>query len=268
METDSKTKLLEDAEQRTALTDVLVQNEHVKILVEESAEELSSVNAGIKDALEKSEAAQIKAQDTSDRLAVVNLALKDEIKERGVLEAKLATVTEQGRVDLDAALHDPLTGLANRALFQDRLEHAFQHAKRYGSGLAVVFIDLDDFKIINDTYGHDAGDSVLRIVAERLKETIRGDDTASRYGGDEFIILITEVRDETNVSMVAEKIANKIQAPFDLSANDLALSRNITASIGISIYPKDGATTDALIKSADTAMYEAKRNKSKYAFAR
>jgi diguanylate cyclase (GGDEF)-like protein len=279
--TDPKTELLEKAEERKSLPSALVQNEHVKVLVEESAEELSSVNADLKqelvnqgplpefeNVLEKNEAVEVKVQDASDKLSAVNVALKNEIKDRHVLENKLAAVTEQGRVDLQAALHDPLTGLPNRVLFYDRLEHGFQHAKRYGWGLALMFVDLDDFKIINDTYGHDAGDSVLRTIAERLKENTRGNDTVSRHGGDEFVILITEIRDETNISSMAEKILKKIQAPCNLSTRDLTLSRTVTASIGISIFPKDGVTADTLVKSADTAMYEAKRNKSKYSFAR
>jgi diguanylate cyclase len=279
--TDPKTELLEKAEERKSLPSALVQNEHVKVLVEESAEELSSVNADLKqelvnqgplpefeNVLEKNEAVEVKVQDASDKLSAVNVALKNEIKDRHVLENKLAAVTEQGRVDLQAALHDPLTGLPNRVLFYDRLEHGFQHAKRYGWGLALMFVDLDDFKIINDTYGHDAGDSVLRTIAERLKENTRGNDTVSRHGGDEFVILITEIRDETNISSMAEKILKKIQAPCNLSKRDLTLSRTVTASIGISIFPKDGVTADTLVKSADTAMYEAKRNKSKYSFAR
>jgi hypothetical protein len=145
METDPNAKLPQNAEQRESLTTVLVQSEHVKTLVKECAEELSSVNADIKqelvnhgslpefeNALEKSEAVEGKAQEASEKLSVVNLALKDEIKERHVLEGKWATVTEQGKVDLRAALHDPLTGLPNRALFYDRLEHGFHHAKRHG----------------------------------------------------------------------------------------------------------------------------------------
>lgn len=268
MGTDSNEELLEHDEQRKSLTKVLVENEHAKVLVKESAEGLSSVNAGIQEALEKSEAVEVKVQEASATLAAVSQTLKTEIKERGVLEDKLAAVTEQGRVDLNAALHDPLTGLPSRSLFYDRLEHGFQHARRHGWGLALIFIDLDDFKTINDTYGHDAGDGVLRMVAERLIENIRGEDTASRHGGDEFVILINEVGDETNISVIAEKIISRIQAPCNIGAGDRMLNHCVMASMGISIFPKDGATADALVKSADTAMYAAKRNKSKYSFAR
>lgn len=281
MKTDPNAELPENAEQQKSLTNVLVQSEHVETLVKESAEELSSVNAGIKqevvnhgalpgveNALEKSEAVEDKVQEASDKLSVVNLALKDEVKERHVLEGKLAAVTEKGKVDRRAALHDLLTGLPNRALFYDRLEHGFQQAQRHGWTLAVMFVDLDDFKIINDTYGHDAGDSVLQMIAERLKENTRGDDTVSRHGGDEFVILLNEVREETNVSLVAENIIKKIQAPCHISKRGVTFSRSIMASIGISIFPQDGTTADALVSSADRAMYVAKRNKSGYSFTR
>jgi diguanylate cyclase len=146
---DPNGKLPENPEQRRSLTKVLVQSEHVENLVKESAEELSSVNTGIKqalvnqgsvpgveNALEKSEAVEGKVQEASDKLAVVNQALKDEVKGRHVLEDKLSEVTEQGKVDRQAALHDHLTGLPNRALFCDRLEHGVQQARRHDRTLA------------------------------------------------------------------------------------------------------------------------------------
>jgi diguanylate cyclase (GGDEF)-like protein len=265
---DPNADLQENAGRGESLANILEENENVKVLVAETAEELSSTNAGIKNALEKSELVEAKAQEATDKLSVVNLALKDEIKERQDLEGKIAEVAEQGRMELDAALHDPLTGLPSRALFYNRLEQGFQHAKRNGWGLALLFIDLDGFKIINDNYGHDAGDAVLRTIAERLQENTRGADTVSRHGGDEFVILITEVRDGTDISPMAEKIMTKIQAPCTIHAGNLTLCRSLTGSIGIAIYPKDGETAEALVKSADVAMYEAKRNKSKYSFAR
>lgn len=262
------------------LTKVLVQSEHIENLVKESAEELSSVNAGIKEeianqdspsalevALEKSEAVEGKVQDASDKLSVVNLALKEEIEERHLLEGKLAAVTEQGKADRRAALHDLLTDLPNRALFYDRLEHAFLQAKRHGWTLAVMFVDLDNFKLINDTYGHEAGDRVLQVIAERLKEGTRGDDTVSRHGGDEFVILINEVREETNISLIAEKILSRIQAPFNVPTGDVTITPIIQASMGIAVFPKHGATADSLISCADRAMYVAKRTRSGHSFA-
>jgi len=257
-----------------------VQSEHVEGLVKESAEELSSVNAGIKeeianqdspsgleDALEKSEAVEGKVQDASDKLSVVNLALKDEIEERHALEGELAAVTEQGKADRRAALHDPLTDLPNRALLYDRLENAFLEAKRHGFKFAVMFVDLDDFKIINDTDGHEAGDRVLQVIAERLKRGIRGEDTVSRLGGDEFVILIKEVQEETDISLIAKKILAMIQAPCDIRTRDVRVTRIIQASMGIAVFPQHGATAGSLISGADRAMYVAKRTRSGYSFA-
>ncbi len=279
-ELDPNAELSEKVGERKSLTNVLVQNEQVKSLVKESADELSSVNADIKqeladqgslpaveNALERSEAVEGKVQEASEKLSAVNLALEDEIKERHVLEIKLTAATQQGKVDRHAALHDLLTGLPNRALFYDRLEHGFQQTKRHGWELAVMFVDLDDFKSINDTYGHDIGDGILQEMAERLKESTRGEDTVSRHGGDEFLILISEVREETNISSIAEKILNKIQAPCSIGTGDVTFSGSIRASIGISIFPRHGETADALVTSADKAMYVAKRNKSGYSLA-
>ena len=280
MEIEISKQSSENCAVEPTLTKVLVQSEHIENLVKESAEELSSVNAGIKEeianqdspsalevALEKSEAVEGKVQDASDKLSVVNLALKEEIEERHLLEGKLAAVTEQGKADRRAALHDLLTDLPNRALFYDRLEHAFLQAKRHGWTLAVMFVDLDNFKLINDTYGHEAGDRVLQVIAERLKEGTRGDDTVSRHGGDEFVILINEVREETNISLIAEKILSRIQAPFNVPTRDVTITPIIQASMGIAVFPKHGATADSLISCADRAMYVAKRTRSGHSFA-
>ncbi len=218
-------------------------------------------------ALEKSEIVENKVQEASDALSVVNRALEAQVRERHVLEHQLATVTEQEEVARHAALHDALTGLPNRALFNDRLEHGLAQAKRHNWTMAVMFMDLNDFKIINDTYGHDVGDNVLQTIAGRLKENTRGDDTMSRYGGDEFLYLLLEIGNEQNVIFIAKKIIQAIQAPQEVSVADGSVSLTISASIGISVFPKDGTTAEALIKNADKAMYEAKRTKSGYAFA-
>ena len=119
----------------------------------------------------------------------------------------------------------------------------------------------------SDTYGHDTGDAVLQTTARRLKENIRDNDTVSRYGGDEFLCLLTEVQDEKNISMIAEKIIKAIAAPLNASVSDLNFNPIFGASIGISIFPTDGTTADALVKSADTAMYRSKKEKTGFSFA-
>lgn len=263
-----------------SLTKVLGQSKRAKEIVEECADDLSSVNAGLKlelqekdvspgveNALEKSEAVESKVQDASETLALVNRALKDEVNERHVLDAQLATVTRQGDEALHASLHDPLTGLPNRTLFKDRLEHGLAVANRNGFDFAVMFLDLDDFKKINDSYGHDVGDLVLQMIAGRLKETTRDDDTVCRLGGDEFLFLLMNTESEQDIAIVAEKIIKAVQAPCDIRVRDISTSLSINPSIGISIFPKDGTTSEALLDVADKAMYRAKRHKHGYSFA-
>jgi diguanylate cyclase (GGDEF)-like protein len=262
------------------LTQVLEQSEHVNGLLEQSAEELSCVTTGIKHELANSgslpgvetahvqiEAVRGKVQDASEKLTAVNQALSDEVRERNMVDHQLAAAMEQEEGARNAALHDVLTGLPNRALFNDRLEHGIAQARRHSRILAVMFVDLDEFKTINDTYGHQAGDAVLRTIANRLKHNTREDDTVSRFGGDEFLYLLTQINAEKDIAKIAVKILNAIQAPCNVSVDDVNVNPCLAASIGISIFPKDGVTASALIKSADQAMYGAKENKSGYAFA-
>lgn len=260
---------------------MLGQTEEVKGLVEEAAEDLSSLNAGLKQAsghespvphiekaLETSETAEGKVQAAADKLAVVNSALKDAVDERHALEIQLAEITEREEASRHASFHDPLTGLPNRALSNDRLEHGLAQAKRHGWHLAVMFIDLDDFKKVNDRYGHDAGDRVLKIIATRLTDSTRDDDTLSRHGGDEFLYVLTEYESERDLTVIAEKLVGLIQAPCEICVGDETISATISASIGIAVFPKHGNTPEALVKSADSAMYRAKRSRFRYSFAR
>ena len=152
------------------------------------------------------------------------------------------------------AYHDLLTRLPNRALFKDRLGIALTQAAREGHQLAVMFIDLDRFKVINDSLGHTIGDRLLQAVSERLLNCVRKGDTLSRFGGDEFTLLLPEVRDWESAAQVAEKILASIRAPFKLDGHEIFVG----ASIGIAMFPSAGATMDALIKNADIAMYRVK----------
>lgn len=280
MSADSHAGLSKGTEPIKSLTEVLEKSEHVEDLVEECAEELSSVNVvlkqeladrdplpGAENALKKSEIVENKVHEASEELAVVNRALEVEVRGRNMLDHQLAAAVEQEEAARHAAFHDVLTGLPNRALFNDRLEHGFAQAERQGWTLAVMFVDLDGFKIINDSYGHDAGDGVLRAIARRLEEIARDEDTVSRHGGDEFLYLLTGIRDEQSIARIAEKIIEAIQAPCNVSVGDIHISPRIKASIGISLFPKDGTTADMLVRAADKAMYRAKQNKSGYAFA-
>ncbi|MGZ5781344.1 MAG: diguanylate cyclase domain-containing protein, partial [Burkholderiaceae bacterium] len=166
-----------------------------------------------------------------------------------------------------ASFHDPLTALPNRILFSDRLEHGIAQAKRHNRILAVMFIDLDKFKHINDTFGHEVGDKVLIEVANRLIKFTRKDDTVCRQGGDEFLYLLFEIKSETDAAIIAKKIIRTLNEPCPVKTDNGDVNPNIMPSIGIAIYPKDGATPDVLIKNADKAMYQAKRDQTGYAFA-
>ncbi len=152
------------------------------------------------------------------------------------------------------AYHDVLTGLANRALFMDRLEHALARHGRDRSRLAVLFMDLDRFKYINDTLGHEVGDELLRMLAQRLRERLRKSDTIARFGGDEFAILVEDLDSAGEVSHVAEQVLEIFSHSFHLQGHELYM----TTSIGISIYPEDCEDAGCLLKNADTAMYRAK----------
>jgi diguanylate cyclase (GGDEF)-like protein/PAS domain S-box-containing protein len=161
------------------------------------------------------------------------------------------------------AHYDELTGLPNRSMFNQRLSHALAQAKRGDRPLAVLFIDLDRFKNINDTLGHEAGDRVLREVADRLRACLRESDTIGRLGGDEFVVLIAEFPEPLQVAAVAQKILAAAARPLVIETQEF----HITASIGISTYPDDSADMQSLLKNADIAMYRAKeRGKNNYQF--
>ncbi|MEM7022909.1 MAG: EAL domain-containing protein [Pseudomonadota bacterium] len=152
------------------------------------------------------------------------------------------------------ATHDILTELPNRALFDDRLTVALRHAARHGEMVAVLFLDLDRFKMINDTLGHTIGDSLLVAVSRRLRSSVREDDTVARMGGDEFIFILRGLRSSEDAVKPAQKILAAIRPPFHLQSHEM----HVTASIGVALYPNDGAAPDQLLRSADVALYRAK----------
>lgn len=185
--------------------------------------------------------------------------------EIGLLARSIETMQQQIRAqfaklelkqrELDRlASHDSLTGLHNRRFFLDRLDHALAHAKRVDGQLALLFIDLDNFKTINDELGHAAGDFVLRTLAQRLKHVVREVDTVARIGGDEFVVLLDEINDVDGLSVVAHKVLDALAQPVHRGERELVLG----ASIGASRYPVNGETATELIAAADQAMYRAK----------
>lgn len=173
-----------------------------------------------------------------------NKRLRSEVNQRKQLEEKMKYM----------ANHDDLTGLANRVLLKDRINTAIEFHQRQSLQMAVLFLDLDGFKIVNDTYGHDVGDELLVLVAERLQSCVRTSDTVVRFGGDEFVLLLTGLHHSNEVSFVADKVLQKLQSPFELSST----TEQIGCSIGISMYPRDGKNDTELLKVADTLMYQVK----------
>jgi two-component system cell cycle response regulator len=154
----------------------------------------------------------------------------------------------------ELAYYDQLTGLVNRTLFNDRLTHALARARRAGRRVALMFIDLDQFKTINDTLGHEAGDSVLQLVAEQLLGAVRQTETVSRLGGDEFSVLIEPFDDVSTATTVAERILGRLQRPVSLSGEEVRVS----SSIGIALFPDHATDGKTLLRHADTAMFRAK----------
>jgi diguanylate cyclase (GGDEF)-like protein len=161
------------------------------------------------------------------------------------------------------AHYDSLTGLPNRALLADRMKVAIKRAARQSTRLAVLFVDLDRFKPINDSLGHDVGDKLLKVVAERMQDSVRSVDTVSRVGGDEFVVLLSEIETSEDAARVAEKLINTLSQRYEIEEHELLL----TASIGICIYPDNGIESGILLRNADASMYSAKEaGRNRYQF--
>lgn len=176
--------------------------------------------------------------------------------------AELVGTQAEERRARHMALHDDLTGLPNRSFFRERLDNALAQAETERPPIAVLYLDLDDFKKVNDTHGHDAGDEMLRIVAARLARVVRTGDMVSRLGGDEFACLLVNLPSRHQLSHLADKLLESVCAPITLGA----LKLDVRSSIGIAMCPEHGTTSDLLLKHADAAMYQAKRLASGYAF--
>lgn len=186
-------------------------------------------------------------------LARYERLLRDQERERAAQEERIR----------HQAYHDPLTALPNRASFTEHLDEAMRRAKRAGWPLALLFLDLDLFKRVNDSMGHDAGDRLLRVAAERIRRSVREADMLFRMGGDEFTVLLEDVRGPEEAAMVAGRVLEAMAEPLSVSHHEIA----VTVSIGIALYPRDDTVGERLVKSADTAMYRAKElGRNRYAF--
>ena len=263
----------------------LDQSHEVKAEVKACADDLASTNAEARariadgattlpaaQALQDGLAVEERMQGCADDLQLVtdNLARGvDEVKaveqalarSRAALaesRAALAASRNAENVANQLAMHDSKTGLPNRTLFDDRLAQAIAGAERHGWMLAVLFLDLDRFKLVNDTHGHAAGDAVLAVVAERLMRDARDEDTVCRNGGDEFLVLLMNPSGREAVAGVAAQVRAAIETPIGVDTLQFA----ITPSIGIALYPEHGTSGEMLITRADAAMYRAKQLRS------
>jgi diguanylate cyclase (GGDEF)-like protein len=170
------------------------------------------------------------------------------------LQAELVALAKKEVVAQHLAYHDALTGLPNRSLLQDRFDQAISQAERHQKPLAILLLDLDKFKHVNDQLGHASGDKLLQAVALRLTNSVRGADTACRYGGDEFVIMLPIIESADSATLLAAEIGKRLTESYILDGHNIHMS----VSLGMAIYPDDGKTLDELIKKADIAMYRAK----------
>ena len=218
---------------------------------------LLEMQAGLEDRVEQ----------RTHELMLSNISLKSEIQERYRVEEQLRNsqmIAEEAKERVEyQANFDSLTKLANRNLFEDRFSQAIARARRDGSQVALLFLDLDRFKHINDTLGHSVGDELLREASGRILNVLRESDTASRFGGDEFAVVLPDVRDPLVIEHIVGRILDELSMPYRLDGNDAFVS----ASIGVTIFPDDGDSTGTLLRKADSAMYKAKeRGRNNFQF--
>lgn len=194
---------------------------------------------------------RVALRDALSELSERNRQLEIEVEQRKQMEQEMRHL----------AMHDMLTGLPNRALFMDRLESAHHRAQRHGGMFALVYVDVDRFKEVNDTWGHSAGDAVLIELAARLRGALRENDTVARLGGDEFALVLEELDDINDAHRLMERVTQSLLAPMHHQRDGEQLTLSIAASIGLAAYPADGAEVNALLHAADQAMYLTKRSR-------
>ena len=200
-------------------------------------------------------------------LAGVDRTIDGAMREHLAMDAELARIVEQEEAARRAAFRDPLTGLADRTLFVNRLEHGLEQAKRRKWTLAVMMLDIGRLHAVNDLFGSEAGDEVLKTIARRLGVATRGEDTVGRGEASEFLYLLMDFRDTENVAMIAERFVRTIRLPCEITFGGRAAAPTVTVAIGVAIYPKDGATAAQLMKAARSALAKAKLHRVAVAFA-
>lgn len=274
-------KALQGSAAAMSLIRVLDQSEQIKIDVEQCAEDLATVNSELKKelggeplrpsvelAIQKSESIEDKVDEAAADLTNVNQALKTEVKERVVLERELIDVKQQERATRNASLHDPLTSLPNRGLFDDRLEQALAQAKRNSRTLAVMFIEVHERHDTGNTQDSVLNEKELLSIVSRLENMKRDDDTLTRHGDREFLYLRAELTSETDASAIAEEIIQCLCTSDKVEGTGLAPVADLKPFVGIAVFPRDGATAAALVGSADEARHRAKQTTKGHSFAR
>ncbi|MBD2188469.1 GGDEF domain-containing protein [Pseudanabaena mucicola] len=222
------------------IEEVIAQNEEAEQRVTKAAEDLHQVNTELAKHVAERIDIELELQQTKSELLDIRADLsKSQVKEKDALHI---------------ALHDSLTGLPNRLLLEQHLDHGLTQARRYSWKLAILFIDLDKFKNVNDSYGHDIGDKVLITVAERLQASVRAEDMVCRWGGDEFICVLLNVNYEDDVINLANKMVEQISQECNFDGTVVS----ITATVGIALCPRDGETAEILFRQVDRAMYKSK----------
>jgi diguanylate cyclase (GGDEF)-like protein len=213
---------------------------------ENSAESSAGENQGVEASALEQEERNATLQMANEQLVITAIRLQIETAENEKTKSEM----------IKLARYDFLTSLPNRVQLYDRIDQAVAMAKRHPAKLAVLFLDLDRFKVVNDTHGHAIGDKLLQSVADRLKSSVRNTDTVSRLGGDEFVLLLSEVNEDEALELKIEKILAVVSAPYSIAGHEL----HVGATIGISIFPQDGDDSATLIRNADTAMYFGKKS--------
>ena len=231
-----------DAKSRVARTSANTDSDQLRILLEKSRMTLVAITQAL--------------ADREQRLSVAHKKLAALTQANTQLRRELKGIEKKAALANHLAFHDPLTGLPNRRLLLDRLNQAIAQASRQKKSVALVFFDVNGFKAINDKLGHSHGDRLLRIVVQRLCACLRAADTACRYGGDEFIVLLPEIDGEQSAAVVQQKIRQQLASPYRVNGQRI----RVTVSIGSAVYPVDAKDRHDLIRLADAAMYSAKVN--------
>ncbi len=250
------------------ISETLLKSERASVIFEKLSEQVNDPVFFLKmmhELSEKPQLADIKEWELKSGVTLALFTHPQHLNDKiiGVVYS-FQDITEHKKLEkelLHQATHDTLTGLPNRALFLDRIKQAIAHAKRFNLYVGVVHIDVDFFKEVNDTYGHNTGDLVLKYLADKMSEFVRETDTVARFGGDEFVVVFASQAHEKNLIEIVKRFSEIFSKPFNIDNHNMTL----TVSIGVSIYPRDGEDIETLLKNADIAQYQAKqmgRNRS------